>query len=129
MAQREHLRKCIVEFLQQSQDKTSSLKGITQSLGKDKKCINQVLYSLKRQNALIQVGTSPPVWKLRDRGMAMKAPLWPQNNKYKPHVSSPKKRIKNSKEVWYIFGDYKIYFWRLVGKSHYATFTFAKFKI
>lgn len=104
MAQREHLRKRIVEYLHQSQDKASSLKDITQNLGKDKKCINQVLYALKRQNALMQVSTVPPVWKLWDRGMALKVPLWPQNNKYSPRVASPKKRLKNHKEVQYIFG-------------------------
>ncbi|XP_048728595.2 uncharacterized protein LOC125646393 [Ostrea edulis] len=99
MAQREHLRKRIVEYLHQSQDKASSLKDITQNLGKDKKCINQVLYALKRQNALMQVSTVPPVWKLWDRGMALKVPLWPQNNKYSPRVASPKKRLKNHKET------------------------------
>lgn len=93
MAQRDNLRKRIVEHLRRSNDGTSSLKDIVQNLGTDKKCINQVLYALKRANAISQVSHVPPVWKLKDYELAMRASVWQQNSKLKYRPTSPKRKI------------------------------------
>lgn len=103
MAQREALRKRIVEHLRHSNDGTSSLKEIVQNLGADKKCINQILYSLKRANAISQVSYVPPVWKLRDYGLAIRAPVWSQNSKLKYRPTSPKKNISRNKVIFCIY--------------------------
>lgn len=103
MAQREALRKRIVEHLRNSNDGTSSLKEIVQNLGADKKCINQILYSLKRANAISQVSNVPPVWKLRDYGLAIRAPVWSQNSKLKYRPTSPKKNISRNKVIFCIY--------------------------
>lgn len=103
MAQREALRKRIVEHLRHSNDGTSSLKEIVQNLGADKKCINQILYALKRANAVSQVSYVPPVWKLRDYGLAIRAPVWSQNSKLKYRPTSPKKNISRNKVIFCIY--------------------------
>lgn len=104
MAQRDNLRKRIVDYLQQSEGKTRSLKEIVHTVGKDKKCINQILYALKRDNALTQVNRQPPVWKLVNRDLALKTRLWAQNTRGKPRISSPKKFQRHMyRVIWFIF--------------------------
>lgn len=123
MAQRDNLRKRIVEHLRRSNDGTSSLREIVQNLGTDKKCINQVLYALKRANAILQVSNVPPVWKLKDYELAMRASVWQQNSKLKYRPTSPRKKITSKNKViffnTYLFLD----FVRLIigdsGKSYF----------
>lgn len=123
MAQRDNLRKRIVEHLRRSNDGTSSLKDIVQNLGTDKKCINQVLYALKRANAIYQVSHVPPVWKLKDYELAMRASVWQQNSKLKYRPTSPKRKITSRNKViffnMYLFLDYVRLIIGDFGKSYF----------
>ncbi|XP_062578030.1 double-stranded RNA-specific adenosine deaminase-like [Saccostrea cucullata] len=102
MAAREANRKKIVEYLNQSNDKTRTLKDIVRHVGTDRKSINQILYALKRHNFLEQVSGIPPVWKLRSYAQALRAPIWPQNNKYTARIASPTKKLKHTRETFQI---------------------------
>ncbi|XP_061175331.1 double-stranded RNA-specific adenosine deaminase-like [Saccostrea echinata] len=102
MAAREAHRKKIVEYLNQSHDKTRTLKDIVHHVGTDRKSINQILYALKRQSLLEQLSGVPPVWKLRSYVQALKAPLWPHNNKYSVRIGSPSKKLKHTRQTFQI---------------------------